>query len=236
MPRQIPWSRVLAEGVVIVISILLAFGIDAGWDRRQDREAADVHLAALAVEVAALREQAEGGVLRRKERMAAMQSLVGAASPGAATIGRDSVELLLGVLWGAWDPLPPLAALNNLHASGVFQAIPSNELRLALAQLERSIDQAARHDERVLRSWEEGLRPYLVTHSDVRPQVRSRPFDLDSHDSVFPLDPTALLGDPVFQNLLLVRMNRTAAALSAARLLLDQLDEVEVLIRGELPR
>ncbi len=31
MTRQIPWLRVFAEGVVIVVSVLLAFGIDAWW-------------------------------------------------------------------------------------------------------------------------------------------------------------------------------------------------------------
>jgi len=29
--RQIPWLRVFVEGVVIVVSILLAFGIEAWW-------------------------------------------------------------------------------------------------------------------------------------------------------------------------------------------------------------
>ncbi len=34
---QIPWLRVFVEGVVIVGSILLAFGIDAWWDGVQER-------------------------------------------------------------------------------------------------------------------------------------------------------------------------------------------------------
>ena len=34
MTRSIPWLRVFVEGVVIVGSILLAFVIDAAWDRR----------------------------------------------------------------------------------------------------------------------------------------------------------------------------------------------------------
>ncbi len=37
MNRQIPWLRVFVEGVVIVGSILLAFGIEAWWDERQER-------------------------------------------------------------------------------------------------------------------------------------------------------------------------------------------------------
>jgi hypothetical protein len=35
---QIPWFRVFVEGVVIVGSILLAFGIEAWWDGRQERQ------------------------------------------------------------------------------------------------------------------------------------------------------------------------------------------------------
>ena len=32
----IPWGRLVAEGAAIVISILLAFSIDAWWDNRKD--------------------------------------------------------------------------------------------------------------------------------------------------------------------------------------------------------
>ena len=35
--RQIPWLRVCVEGVVIVGSILLAFGIDAWWNMKATR-------------------------------------------------------------------------------------------------------------------------------------------------------------------------------------------------------
>ena len=34
MNRQVPWLRVFVEGVVIVLSILLAFGIEAWWADR----------------------------------------------------------------------------------------------------------------------------------------------------------------------------------------------------------
>ena len=35
---QMPWLRVFVEGVVIVGSILLAFGIDAAWEGVHERE------------------------------------------------------------------------------------------------------------------------------------------------------------------------------------------------------
>ena len=37
MTPQVPWLRVFVEGVVIVGSILLAFGIDAWWEGKQER-------------------------------------------------------------------------------------------------------------------------------------------------------------------------------------------------------
>jgi len=37
--RQIPWTRILVEGAVIVGSILLAFGIDAWWEGRSEAQA-----------------------------------------------------------------------------------------------------------------------------------------------------------------------------------------------------
>ena len=38
MKAQIPWLRIFVEGVVIVVSILLAFGLQAWWDGVQDRQ------------------------------------------------------------------------------------------------------------------------------------------------------------------------------------------------------
>jgi len=35
--RSVHWPRILAEGFAIVVSILLAFGIQAWWEGRQDR-------------------------------------------------------------------------------------------------------------------------------------------------------------------------------------------------------
>jgi hypothetical protein len=35
--RKIPWGRILAEGILIVVSILLAFSIEAWWARRGER-------------------------------------------------------------------------------------------------------------------------------------------------------------------------------------------------------
>lgn len=49
-------GRILLEGVVIVLSILLAFAIDAGWDERQERRAEQEILQALSAEFETYKE------------------------------------------------------------------------------------------------------------------------------------------------------------------------------------
>ena len=50
MKAQIPWLRVFVEGVVIVASILLAFGLQAWWEGVQEREEERATLERLAAE------------------------------------------------------------------------------------------------------------------------------------------------------------------------------------------
>jgi hypothetical protein len=49
---NLPLARILTEGAVIIVSILLAFAIDAGWDLRQEWAARDVALDDLRSELA----------------------------------------------------------------------------------------------------------------------------------------------------------------------------------------
>ena len=50
-PPGIGWSRLVAEGAVIVVSILLAFAVDAWWDSRQERAREDAYLRELVVDL-----------------------------------------------------------------------------------------------------------------------------------------------------------------------------------------
>lgn len=53
MDRRIDWPRILVEGTVIVVSILLAFGVDAWWDRYRERVEEDAALRGLAADFTA---------------------------------------------------------------------------------------------------------------------------------------------------------------------------------------
>lgn len=63
MPDKPPeWRRLITEGVVIVVSILLAFSIDAWWEDRQDLRAAENQVTRVIAEL-----QANTGILESQD-------------------------------------------------------------------------------------------------------------------------------------------------------------------------
>ena len=60
--KRIPWARIFAEGVLIVVSILLAFAIDAAWDRHQERGVTRRHLQALVSEIREIQVDLRGEI------------------------------------------------------------------------------------------------------------------------------------------------------------------------------
>ena len=47
MEGRIRGSRLVAEGLVVIASILIAFALDAWWDRQAERRVEEAHLHAL---------------------------------------------------------------------------------------------------------------------------------------------------------------------------------------------
>jgi len=87
--------KILLESFVIVGSILVAFGIDAAWAIRQDREAEDELLRSLVDEMNANAEELE---LRRAQGSAAFEAqlkLIDLIGPGGAGLSVDSLGSLI---------------------------------------------------------------------------------------------------------------------------------------------
>ncbi len=97
------WDRILIEGVVIVASILLAFGIDALWEEAQDRSRTRSHLQMLQAEIAGVRSAVNDSQARRERRIDVIRSLLEAITTGE-TSAADSLENWLGELWERHPP------------------------------------------------------------------------------------------------------------------------------------
>jgi len=130
--QEIPWPRILAEGIAIVVSILLAFSIEAWWTDRQEQAEQERILLALKKEfetnLATIEEQLS---YRRTVLVSVLQILD--ASAGKTTVDKEEFDRLLGdVVWTGWLDLST-GAMASLLQSGKLSLIENEELRQHLA-------------------------------------------------------------------------------------------------------
>lgn len=105
--RQIPWPRILVEGVVIVGSILLAFGIDAWWARKQQAAEEERVLTTLAAEFRTNSALLDARVQWQAGVQAAVEAILLAASERPRSLSADSLDHLMADIswWGGPEEL-----------------------------------------------------------------------------------------------------------------------------------
>lgn len=141
MTKQVPWFRVLVEGVVIVVSILLAFGIDAWWDRAVERREVQEELENVYAEFESNLSSVDYQIhLLERVRVASehVADEIRESSGGALSLP-DSLVWLVSI-FPTIDP--SLGAVDALVNSGRLAAIEDPALRSVLAGLRGRFDDA----------------------------------------------------------------------------------------------
>lgn len=103
MTKQIPGLRILVEGVVIVLSILLAFGIDAWWDDVQQQAAEQEALRGLETDFAANLEALKSSIAAHIEYRRNLAALEEMTDLQLAAVPPDSVGIYVRAMGGPHD-------------------------------------------------------------------------------------------------------------------------------------
>lgn len=133
MIRRIPWTRVFVEAFVIVASILIAFGIDAWWDARGEREEERRALHGLMGDFEAADRLLETSVLVIDSAAAAAGAILDLVDPEGDPGLADSLAVLIPRIIRRPVFLPPMGTLEALLGSGDLGLISNDTLRAALA-------------------------------------------------------------------------------------------------------
>jgi hypothetical protein len=149
MPAQIPWRRVVVEGVVIVASILLAFGIDAWWAEQTERRAEREDLVRIRDELVADRGRLEDFANSQAQSAAASLAVLELIADLPTTTGTiESSDSLLALLLRAPTFESQTPALDGLLESGRVSIVRDADVRAAIARYRRSLSNASgRQDE-----------------------------------------------------------------------------------------
>lgn len=194
-PAVRSWLRPLGEGLVIVVSILLAFWIDAAWDVHSARARTRDHLSAVREELRdnlRILEEAEANCTRV---LGANLHLIRLIEPDPDPIPPDSLSRLIGESFMGTPEEFRTAALNASIASGEFAEITSPELQRGLTGW---LSGPAAERRRLGAIYDGQIQKTIDALDDVMPGQHMHHYvsGIDMPPSAFPLDVERVLTDP----------------------------------------
>jgi len=150
LARQVPWPRIFAEGLAIVVSILLAFGIQAWWEERQERAVEKALLAGLIEDLRVDSADYEGFAAVHRDRIAGADFLLSLASQdplgtlGAEVSGQEMTPGRAFRLINRFARLETVrVSYDQITAAGISEVIGDPELRRMIAQYYAEADNRA---------------------------------------------------------------------------------------------
>ena len=126
-------ARFVGEFIVIVLSILAAFTLDAWWDRRTGANQARSQLETLHAEFAANQEDLAELRRRLQSMKIAVASLLPHVSPNAALLKPDSLSTLLDLSFRLGTVELRTGSVQALLASGELADIGDSKLKALIA-------------------------------------------------------------------------------------------------------
>ena len=234
MTPKIAWARIGAEGVVIVLSILLALAAEAWWSGREaDRDGRE-DLAAVREELEERRsvmQFAHDWHLRALHGVRSMQVDLGSTADGSTLAVSDTIASQL--LWIiVSDPVSP--TLDSYLASGHAERLRSAELRLRLLRWRSILDDMADDESRAARHVDDRVLPFVQHVSDF-----SRAIELVFTMYAGDADPTSLRETevpvgPDIRNLVARQISLLQLNTSQSEAALERATDLMRLIESEL--
>lgn len=133
----------LAEGAVIVASILLAFGIDALWEERQTRVQEREALAALRSEFTANLDQIERVIGRHVGARQRVETLVTLTEQEIRGLPQEEISAYMVALCNPWSFDPITGTTDALISSGELEILRERPLRESLTTVVNLFSDAA---------------------------------------------------------------------------------------------
>lgn len=133
MGQPIPYRRVVVEGLVIIVSILLAFGIEAWWGERQERIQRGALMEDLESEIVSNVTSLEDALGLQRLRVERIEIILNELTPEASGVSRDSLVTLQAAVLVNPSYDASWGILDLLIQSGDLALLENRDLRAKLA-------------------------------------------------------------------------------------------------------
>ena len=234
-----PWGRVLAEGVLIVLSILLAFGIEAGWAQRGEGVAEVEALRGLRADFTETAQRLADTKANHEVVRDASVRLLAMTGPSASVIAGDlTLDTLVMRLIAGPKVFPVTATYDALIASGRIDVLENAELRRELALWAAIISDLGETEREARAQMDQRLLPFIwdyvpVVTLDLNVLRQYEDAELLQR-SRFPRRYRELLRSLRFENAVEERMNSSINAIGSVTEAEAAAQRVLTLVEGSL--
>jgi hypothetical protein len=231
-------GRVVFEGLLIVLSILLAFGIEAWWGEQGERRDESEALQGLHEDFGQTVDRLVEARSAHAKIRTASERLLFMTGPNAETSDSDIVlDSLVMALIGGPIVFPVMATYDALIASGQVEILSSGELRRALATWAASMADLARLEREARAQMDQRLLPFLWDYIpivtldlNVLPEYAESTLER----SRFPSRYRDLLRSLRFENAVEERMNSSRLAIERVAIITEASEGIVSLLEAEL--
>ena len=139
--ENIPWKRLSVEAAAIVVSILLAFAIDAWWDNRQERVHEQDALLGLRAEYQNHLDEISRTKARHLVYLRAIEELVRACGKGSWQSDEFSIDNAIFALLVPETNDLGAGVRDTLISSGKIDILSDRQLRYELSEWDSVVDE-----------------------------------------------------------------------------------------------
>lgn len=242
MPSKqiIPWTRITVESTAIIVSILIAFAIDAWWEDRRERQEERRYLTSLRQELTTGLDRLANRERLHKENTESHADLINQIQ-AEDRASDESLLYMFSLLSRPTNINLPRAVFDDLVSSGGTQLIRSDDIRIALAIYGRRLTSFETGNDAAWATWEQRLQPYLEGRIPRLDRLLLGSFGRNRSQSDFSFgrsqheaDFDGVLADPVFEDMLAERWLRVQSRLEQIQDLQKLMEEIVSMINNEL--
>ncbi|MDJ0652986.1 MAG: hypothetical protein QNJ40_02450 [Xanthomonadales bacterium] len=232
--RDIPWKRITAEGGAIVVSILLAFWIDAWWDERQERQEEQQYLVALKTDFDQTRLILKRSIDSHRDSSEKVRELRQIVKGPKDSHSDSELAGYLGAVFSMDYPTVLMGTYRDMVNSGDLRLITDDQLRVKLVQFEGEWEAYRENTiEEVWDQWNTIMVPYLIPRIDIVGAFPDGYRGFDVPGGVHPIDRDQLWSLE-FQNILAVAMIGDLDVVLQGQEVLEIVSEILALLEQEI--
>lgn len=230
-PQPIPWKRLAAEAAAIVVSILMAFWIDAWWDGRQDRLEEQEILVGLEVEFVDLRDRLDQWAQYNRTGIQFIEQYLSESVTDMDLRSIESAFTYASVV----NVLDQGGALDALLASGRLERVSNRNIRARLAKWPDWLEDIHTNDLSSRGYVMREIVPFLAKHGFPGKICESPElFLICSESGPVPSEYIQLANDAEFRAILIMRRAWMSSAVLDHESARDEADDILVLLRARL--